>query len=68
VTNPSGNHHQGKKKNIPLDQFKLDIAVSPLYMQANMLKQNAVTTRCIQDQIEESKTIPVPIIRVIILL
>jgi hypothetical protein len=24
-------------------------------MQANMLKQNAVTTRCIQDQIEKSK-------------
>ena len=59
-----------KKKNIPLDQFKLDVAVSPLYMQANMLKQNAVTTRCIQDQIEKSKkkNRAVPVIRVIILM
>ncbi len=58
-----------KKKKYPLDQFKLDVAVSPVYMQANMLKQNAVTTRCILDQIEKSKkNRTVPVIRVIILL
>jgi hypothetical protein len=34
-----------KKKNIPLYQFKLDIAFSPMYVEANMLKQDALTTR-----------------------
>jgi hypothetical protein len=51
----SSSRKKEKNKNIPLDQFKLDVAVSPLYMQANMLKQNAVTTRCIQDQIEKKQ-------------
>jgi len=35
-----------KKKNIPLNQFKLDIAFSSMYLEASMLKQDAVTTRC----------------------
>jgi len=35
-----------EKKNIPLYQFKLDIAFSSMYLEASMLKQDAVTTRC----------------------
>ncbi len=36
-----------KKKNIPLYQFKLDIAFSLMYLEASMLKHDAVTMRCI---------------------